>query len=236
MPAFMKLGDFKGEATDTDHKDWVIIESMSSPVFRSIHREQGPAAYEGRDDPGRHCHDTTAGQEQHEASGSLCERHVLQGSGSSLLYDGEEQAGAVSDIQAERRDHQQLQYLCEFLSSPLPSEQITMGYTKAEGPTSWLTGRRVTRRVRYRRSTIRRKAVRNAVLIRLCPFLTAGRNSLQLQDAAVSREDQAWAGTREVQRLRIFCEREWEWKSWTNLYSRIVRSVSIRFWDRTCWR
>ena len=36
MPAFMKLGDIKGEATDADHKDWVIIEAMSSPMFRSI--------------------------------------------------------------------------------------------------------------------------------------------------------------------------------------------------------
>src|SRR5690606_12881068 len=34
--AFMKLGDIKGEATDADHKDWVIIEAMSSPMFRSI--------------------------------------------------------------------------------------------------------------------------------------------------------------------------------------------------------
>ena len=36
MPAFMKLGDIKGEATDTDHKDWILIESMSSPIFRSV--------------------------------------------------------------------------------------------------------------------------------------------------------------------------------------------------------
>jgi type VI secretion system secreted protein Hcp len=36
MPAFMKLGDVKGEATDDGHKDWIIIESMSAPVHRSI--------------------------------------------------------------------------------------------------------------------------------------------------------------------------------------------------------
>ena len=33
--AFMKLGDIKGEATDNEHKDWIIIESMSSPLFRA---------------------------------------------------------------------------------------------------------------------------------------------------------------------------------------------------------
>ncbi len=36
MPAYIKIGDIKGEATDQDHKDWIIIESMSSPIHRSI--------------------------------------------------------------------------------------------------------------------------------------------------------------------------------------------------------
>ncbi len=36
MPAFMKLGDIKGESTDQGHKDWILIESMSSPIYRNI--------------------------------------------------------------------------------------------------------------------------------------------------------------------------------------------------------
>ena len=36
MPAYVKIGDIKGEATDQDHKDWIIIESMSSAISRSI--------------------------------------------------------------------------------------------------------------------------------------------------------------------------------------------------------
>ena len=36
MAAFIKLGDIKGEATDSGHKDWIIIEAMSSSVSRSI--------------------------------------------------------------------------------------------------------------------------------------------------------------------------------------------------------
>jgi type VI secretion system secreted protein Hcp len=36
MPAFLKLGDIKGQATDADHKDWIIIQSLSSPIYRSI--------------------------------------------------------------------------------------------------------------------------------------------------------------------------------------------------------
>lgn len=42
MPAFMKLGDIKGEATDRDHKDWIIIESMSWGVSRSSPGDGGP--------------------------------------------------------------------------------------------------------------------------------------------------------------------------------------------------
>lgn len=36
MPAFMKLGDIKGESTDQGHKDWILIESMSASVLRDI--------------------------------------------------------------------------------------------------------------------------------------------------------------------------------------------------------
>ncbi len=34
--AYLKIGDIKGEAVDHDHKDWIIIESMSSPITRAI--------------------------------------------------------------------------------------------------------------------------------------------------------------------------------------------------------
>jgi type VI secretion system secreted protein Hcp len=36
MPAFLKLGDIKGEATDQDHKDWIRLESISAPIHRSV--------------------------------------------------------------------------------------------------------------------------------------------------------------------------------------------------------
>jgi len=32
---YIKIGDIKGEANDQDHKDWIIIESMSSPIYRT---------------------------------------------------------------------------------------------------------------------------------------------------------------------------------------------------------
>lgn len=36
MAAFMKLGDIKGESTDSGHKDWIIIESLGGAISRSI--------------------------------------------------------------------------------------------------------------------------------------------------------------------------------------------------------
>jgi type VI secretion system secreted protein Hcp len=36
MPAFVKLGDIKGQCTDGDHKEWIIIESMSGGIYRAI--------------------------------------------------------------------------------------------------------------------------------------------------------------------------------------------------------
>lgn len=34
--AYLKLGDIKGEATDSEHKEWIIIESMSFEARRDV--------------------------------------------------------------------------------------------------------------------------------------------------------------------------------------------------------
>ncbi|TVQ55908.1 MAG: type VI secretion system tube protein Hcp [Phycisphaerales bacterium] len=36
MPAYMKIGSIQGEATEKDHKDWILVQSMSSPISRTI--------------------------------------------------------------------------------------------------------------------------------------------------------------------------------------------------------
>src|SRR5919108_6051429 len=36
MPAYMKMGDIKGEATDESHKEWIIIDALNAHVSRSI--------------------------------------------------------------------------------------------------------------------------------------------------------------------------------------------------------
>lgn len=36
MPAYIKIGDIEGESTDKDHDKWILLESMSAPIFRSV--------------------------------------------------------------------------------------------------------------------------------------------------------------------------------------------------------
>jgi type VI secretion system secreted protein Hcp len=133
MPAFMKLGDIKGEATDTDHKDWIIIESMSSPIFRSVPQ--------GAKDQQR-----TKGE---TSLGDISVTRQLDKSSTKL-----QEACANGTFFKEVEFHfcttvknKQEPYLTYKLSdvivssysifanssgSPLPSESVTMGYTKAE--------------------------------------------------------------------------------------------------------
>ena len=45
MPAYIQMPDIKGESAEQNHKDWVYVESVSLPIFRSI---QGGATGVGR--------------------------------------------------------------------------------------------------------------------------------------------------------------------------------------------
>jgi type VI secretion system Hcp family effector len=36
MPAYLKIGDIKGEATDQDHEEWIAIDNISNGVSRTI--------------------------------------------------------------------------------------------------------------------------------------------------------------------------------------------------------
>ena len=133
MPAFMKLGDIKGEATDADHKEWVIIESMSSPMYRSV-----PA---GAKDQQRTKGETTLGD-------IACSRQLDKSS--TKLQEACANGTFFKEVEIHfctTVKNKQEPYLTYKLSdvivssysfhgnssgSPLPSEQITLGYTKVE--------------------------------------------------------------------------------------------------------
>jgi type VI secretion system secreted protein Hcp len=36
MPAYLKIGDIKGEVTDANHKDWIAMDAISNGVSRTI--------------------------------------------------------------------------------------------------------------------------------------------------------------------------------------------------------
>ena len=36
MAAFMKIDGIPGQATDANHKEWILIESFSQPIYRQI--------------------------------------------------------------------------------------------------------------------------------------------------------------------------------------------------------
>ena len=133
MPAFMKLGDIKGEASDTDHKEWILIESMSSPIFRSIP--------EGAKDQQRTKGDTTLGD-------VVCVRQLDKSS--TKLQEACANGTFFKDVEihfcttVKNKQEPYLKYkLADVIvssysihanssGSPLPSEQLTMGYTKAD--------------------------------------------------------------------------------------------------------
>ena len=133
MPAFMKLGDIKGEATDKDHKDWILIESMSSPLYRSIP--------EGAKDQQRTKGDTTLGDivvvRQLDKSSTKLQEACANGT-----FFKEVEIHFCTTVKNKQEPY--LKYKLENVivtsysfhgnssGSPLPSEQITMGYTKVE--------------------------------------------------------------------------------------------------------
>lgn len=133
MAAFMKLGDIKGEATDSNHKEWIIIEAMSSPIFRSIP--------EGAKDSQRSRGDTTLGDivvvRQLDKSSVKLQESCANGT----YFD------VVEITFTSQIGNEQIPYLKYKLSNviissysfhgnaagdPLPSEETTFGYSKVE--------------------------------------------------------------------------------------------------------
>lgn len=133
MPAFMKLGDIKGEATDNDHKDWIIIQSMSSPIFRSI--------AEGAKDSQRTKGETTLGDivvvREMDKSSVKLQESCAQGK-----FFTEVEIHFCTTVNNKQEPY--LKYLLKNVivtsfsfhgtssGDPLPSEEVTLGYSEVE--------------------------------------------------------------------------------------------------------
>jgi len=133
MPAFMKLGDIKGEATDQDHKDWILIESMSAPIFRSIPQ--------GAKDQQRTKGDTTLGDvaivRQLDKSSTKLQENCANGT-----FFKEVEVHFCTTVKNKQEPYLTYKLYDVIISSfsmhanssgsPLPTEQITLGYSKVD--------------------------------------------------------------------------------------------------------
>ncbi len=133
MPAYMKLGDIKGEATDTDHKDWIIIESMSSGIHRSVPQ--------GAKDQQRTKGETSLGDisisRQLDKSSTKLQETCANGT-----FAKEVEIHFCTTVKNKQEPYLIYKLKDVIVSSysihanssadPLPSEQITLGYSEVE--------------------------------------------------------------------------------------------------------
>ena len=133
MPAFLKLGDIKGEATDQAHKDWIIIESMSAPIYRSI--------AEGAKDQQRTKGETTLGDvvvvRQLDKSSTKLQEACANGT-----FYSEAEMHFCSTVKNKQEPYLTYKLKDVIVTSysfhgnaagdPLPSEELTLGYTEVE--------------------------------------------------------------------------------------------------------
>jgi type VI secretion system secreted protein Hcp len=133
MPAFVKLGDLKGQATDADHKDWILIESMSAPISRSIPMN---ARDQQRTQGSTSLGDVTLVRELDKSSTKLAEACA------NGTFFPEAQIDLCATVGNKQEPY--LQYKLKNViitsysfhgnatGSPLPTEQVSLGYTDIE--------------------------------------------------------------------------------------------------------
>jgi type VI secretion system secreted protein Hcp len=133
MPAFVKLKGIDGQATDAAHKGWVIIQSMSAPIYRSI--------VDGARDQQRVQGDTTLGDvvivRELDKSSTKLQEACAQGK----FFDDVE-IHFCTTVKNKQEPYLTYKLYNVIITSynlhanesgmPLPTEQITMNYTKAD--------------------------------------------------------------------------------------------------------
>ena len=133
MPAYMKLGDIKGEATDQDHKDWIIIESMSSPIYRSV----PPGAKDQQRTKGETSLGDIVVSRQLDKSSTKLQETCANGT-----FAKEVEIHFCTTVKNKQEPYLTYKLKDVIISSyvfhgnssgdPLPSENITLGYTEVE--------------------------------------------------------------------------------------------------------
>jgi type VI secretion system secreted protein Hcp len=133
MAAFVKLGDIKGEATDQDHKDWILIQSMSASIHRSI-----PS---GAKDQQRTKGETSLGDielvRQLDKSSTKLQEACANGT-----FFKEVEIHLCTTVKNKQEPYLKYKLKDVIVSSygfhgdasgdPLPSEQVSLGYSEVE--------------------------------------------------------------------------------------------------------
>lgn len=136
MAAYLRLGpgpDVKGESTDQDHTGWIIIESMSAAIHRSI----PPGAKDQQRTKGEtSLGDVVCVRQLDKSSTKLAEACAT----GKFFKDAE--LHLTSDIAGKRAPY--LKYVLKDVivssysfhgnssGSPLPSEEVTLGFSGVE--------------------------------------------------------------------------------------------------------
>ncbi len=132
--AFMKLGDIKGEATDNEHKDWIVIESMSSAIFRDVPDKAK--------DTKRSRGDTTLGDVVVVRELDKSSTKLAESTANGFFHEDVEIHFTRST--EDGRDQTYLKYELKNVivtsysfhgnaaGDPLPTEEVTLGYTEVE--------------------------------------------------------------------------------------------------------
>lgn len=133
MPAFLKLGDIKGEATDDGHKEWILLDAISSPIYRSVP--------EGAKDMQRSRGETTLGDvvvvRQLDKSSTKLQEACANGT-----FFKEMEVHLCTTVKNKQEPYLTYKLKDVIITSysfhgtgsadPMPSEEITLGYTEVE--------------------------------------------------------------------------------------------------------
>lgn len=133
MPAFMQLKDVPGESTDQDHDGWVRIESMGSVISRTI----GSGAKDNERTRGETIlSDICVVRELDKSSVKIQESCAKGTFFKDVVIHFCSTFGSKQVPYLEYKLHNVLISGYSFggsgAGSPLPSETVSLGYTKAE--------------------------------------------------------------------------------------------------------
>ncbi|MGD9713147.1 MAG: Hcp family type VI secretion system effector [Thermomicrobiales bacterium] len=131
--AYAKIGDIQGESTDSGHDKWVIIESMSSPIFRSIP--------EGAKDQQRVRGETTLGDVVVVRQLDKSSTKIQEACANGTFYP-EVEIHFCSQLKNKQEPYLKYKLKDVIITSysvhasaggdPMPTEEITLGYTEVE--------------------------------------------------------------------------------------------------------